>query len=70
MAAGLKADAIDRALHFWNSDDLLDLLEAFPSARPPLSELLSALDPLLPRLYSIASSPKKTPGPTPADTAP
>src|ERR1022692_3129655 len=26
MAAGLKADAIDRTLHFWNSDDLLDLL--------------------------------------------
>ncbi|MBV9561971.1 MAG: sulfite reductase subunit alpha [Bradyrhizobium sp.] len=41
--------------------DLLDLLEAFPSARPPLSELISALDPLLPRLYSIASSPKATP---------
>lgn len=40
--------------------DLLDLLEAFPSARPPLSELISALDPLQPRLYSIASSPKKT----------
>src|SRR5262249_44409631 len=26
--------------------DLLDLLETFPSARPPLSELISALDPL------------------------
>jgi sulfite reductase (NADPH) flavoprotein alpha-component len=38
--------------------DLLDLLESFPSARPPLSELISALDPLQPRLYSIASSPK------------
>jgi len=38
--------------------DLLDLLDAFPSARPPLSELISALDPLRPRLYSIASSPK------------
>ena len=36
--------------------DLLDLLETFPSARPPLSELISALDPLRPRLYSIASS--------------
>jgi sulfite reductase (NADPH) flavoprotein alpha-component len=39
--------------------DLLDLLDAFPSARPPLSELMSALDPLQPRLYSIASSAKK-----------
>jgi sulfite reductase (NADPH) flavoprotein alpha-component len=45
-----------------DSADLLDLLDTFPSARPPLSELISALDPLLPRLYSIASSPKKTPG--------
>ena len=42
--------------------DLLDLLEAFPSARPPLSELISALDPLQPRLYSIASSPKHAGG--------
>ena len=42
--------------------DLLDLLETFPSARPPLSELISALDPLQPRLYSIASSPKLVPG--------
>jgi sulfite reductase (NADPH) flavoprotein alpha-component len=38
--------------------DLLDLLDIFPSARPPLSELISALDPLRPRLYSIASSTK------------
>ncbi len=38
--------------------DLLDLLIAFPSARPPVQELLSALDLLQPRLYSIASSPK------------
>jgi sulfite reductase (NADPH) flavoprotein alpha-component len=38
--------------------DLLDLLLAFPSARPPLQELISALDVLQPRLYSIASSPK------------
>jgi sulfite reductase (NADPH) flavoprotein alpha-component len=42
--------------------DLLDLLEGFPSARPPLSELTSALDPLQPRLYSIASSPKQVLG--------
>jgi sulfite reductase (NADPH) flavoprotein alpha-component len=42
--------------------DLLDLLEAFPSARPPLSELVSALNPLEPRLYSIASSPKRQVG--------
>ena len=38
--------------------DLLDLLLAFPSARPPVQELVSALGVLQPRLYSIASSPK------------
>jgi len=42
--------------------DLLDLLESFPTARPPLSELISALDPLKPRLYSIASSPLHSTG--------
>jgi sulfite reductase (NADPH) flavoprotein alpha-component len=36
--------------------DLLDLLEAFPSARPSLGELMKSLPPLKPRLYSIASS--------------
>jgi len=39
--------------------DLLDLLLAFPSARPPLQELIGALGVLQPRLYSIASSPKE-----------
>jgi sulfite reductase (NADPH) flavoprotein alpha-component len=38
--------------------DLLDLLLAFRSARPPVQELVSALSPLQPRLYSIASSGK------------
>jgi sulfite reductase (NADPH) flavoprotein alpha-component len=42
--------------------DLLDLLDGFPSARPPVPELIAALDSLQPRLYSIASSPKKTTG--------
>ena len=42
--------------------DLLDLLVAFPSARPPVQELVSALGMLQPRLYSISSSPKATPG--------
>jgi sulfite reductase (NADPH) flavoprotein alpha-component len=55
MAEGYPGAGPDNA-------DLLDLLEVFPSARPPLSELISALDPLLPRLYSIASSPKTAPG--------
>ncbi|MGE5270574.1 MAG: sulfite reductase subunit alpha [Thiohalocapsa sp.] len=38
--------------------DLLELLQTFRSARPPVQELVSALAPLQPRLYSIASSPK------------
>ena len=42
--------------------DLLDLLEAFPSARPRLADLVSSLPALRPRLYSIASSPQATPG--------
>jgi sulfite reductase (NADPH) flavoprotein alpha-component len=42
--------------------DLLDLLLAFPSARPPIEELILALGRLEPRLYSIASSPKLHPG--------
>ena len=38
--------------------DLLDLLECFPSARPPLSELISALDPLQPRFVRQSIRPK------------
>jgi sulfite reductase (NADPH) flavoprotein alpha-component len=42
--------------------DLLDLLHAFPSARPPLADLAASLPGLKPRLYSIASSPLAAPG--------
>ncbi len=42
--------------------DLLDLLAYFPSARPPVEELIPALAELQPRLYSIASSPRHQPG--------
>ncbi len=38
--------------------DLLDLLHAFPSARPGLFDLVKSLPSLKPRLYSIASSPR------------
>ena len=42
--------------------DLLDLLQAFPSARPSLADLAASLPALRPRLYSIASSPLASPG--------
>ncbi|MGG5819242.1 sulfite reductase subunit alpha [Falsiroseomonas sp. HW251] len=42
--------------------DLLDLLRAFPSARPPVVDLVASLPALKPRLYSIASSPLACPG--------
>ena len=42
--------------------DLLDLLEAFPSARPRLFDLVKSLPSLKPRLYSIASSMAAEPG--------
>ena len=42
--------------------DLLDLLEAFASARPRLADLVKSLPTLKPRLYSIASSLRAEPG--------
>ncbi len=42
--------------------DLLDLLTAFPSARPTPAALAASLPALRPRLYSIASSLRATPG--------
>jgi sulfite reductase (NADPH) flavoprotein alpha-component len=42
--------------------DLLDLLQAFPSARPPLADIVRSLPMLRRRLYSIASSPRAHPG--------
>jgi sulfite reductase (NADPH) flavoprotein alpha-component len=42
--------------------DVLAALEKFPALTPTPQALLAALDPLQPRLYSISSSPKATPG--------
>ncbi|WP_020180282.1 sulfite reductase subunit alpha [Methylopila sp. M107] len=42
--------------------DVLAALEKFPAATPPVAELLGALDPLQPRLYSISSALSADPG--------
>jgi sulfite reductase (NADPH) flavoprotein alpha-component len=60
-AATLRRLAADEELEGLDALDLRDLLELFPSARPPLADLLSALPSLKPRLYSIASSPRVDP---------
>ena len=40
---------------------LLEILNDFPSSRPPLAHLLDILPPLLPRYYSISNSPLSSP---------
>jgi sulfite reductase (NADPH) flavoprotein alpha-component len=42
--------------------DVLAALQKFPGVRPDPEAFVEALDPLQPRLYSIASSPKSAPG--------
>jgi sulfite reductase (NADPH) flavoprotein alpha-component len=42
--------------------DVLSALRKFPGVRPDPEALMEALEPLQPRLYSISSSPKATPG--------
>ncbi len=42
--------------------DVLAAIEKFPGIRPDPEAFIEALDPLQPRLYSIASSPKANPG--------
>ena len=42
--------------------DVLAALHKFPRVRPDPEAFIEALDPLQPRLYSISSSPRSTPG--------
>ncbi|MGJ0396037.1 MAG: sulfite reductase subunit alpha [Methylocystis sp.] len=42
--------------------DVLAVLQKFPNARPHPEAFVEALEPLQPRLYSISSSPKASPG--------
>ena len=66
LLVGSTSDNADEALlRAWLEDedtledrDVLDVLTAIATARPDPSRLAMALDPLNPRLYSIASSPK------------
>lgn len=44
-----------------NFPTIMDWLEAFPSCQPSLSFLIEFLSPLMPRYYSIASSPLRHP---------
>jgi sulfite reductase (NADPH) flavoprotein alpha-component len=60
-ARRLQALIDDDPDEFLEGQDLLDLLDLFPSARGPIGELAPALAPLQPRLYSIASSLKVHP---------
>ncbi|KAF3938222.1 hypothetical protein ABW19_dt0204415 [Dactylella cylindrospora] len=39
---------------------LIQLLNAFPSSKPPLEHLMSVLQPLMPRFYSLSSDPHIT----------
>ncbi|SUS07296.1 Sulfite reductase [uncultured Defluviicoccus sp.] len=45
-----------------DSLDVLAALEKFPALKPTPKALVGALEPLQPRLYSISSSPRATPG--------
>jgi sulfite reductase (NADPH) flavoprotein alpha-component len=56
LAAGGDPDGDAKTL------DVLGALEKFPGIRPDPEAFIEALDPLQPRLYSIASSPRTAPG--------
>lgn len=53
---------IDSDEHPLTGADVAEVLERFPSARPPLEQFLTALGKLQPRLYSISSSLRASPG--------
>jgi sulfite reductase (NADPH) flavoprotein alpha-component len=48
-------------LDYLASHHPLDILELYPEAKIPLQELVAQFGPLLPRFYSVASSPKMVP---------
>ena len=59
LAALLAAEATDQLAAYLAEREFADLLEEFPSARPTPQELVEQMRRLVPRLYSIASSPRR-----------
>ena len=59
LSAMAQGEDVDGDL---DSLDVLAALEKFPALKPAPKALITALEPLQPRLYSISSSPKATPG--------
>jgi sulfite reductase (NADPH) flavoprotein alpha-component len=57
LEAAMLREAVDRE----STDEVADLLERFPSARPELNAFLGTLGKLQPRLYSISSSQRAHP---------
>lgn len=60
-SARLRELAEEDAQDWLLGRDVLDVLRSFPSARAATGEIIAALQPLQPRLYSIASSQKAFP---------
>ncbi|MFI5337109.1 MAG: sulfite reductase flavoprotein subunit alpha, partial [Opitutales bacterium] len=62
LAALLAPEAKEALEMFLGQREYIDLLEEFPAARLTPQEFVDHLRRLMPRLYSIASSPKAHPG--------
>ena len=61
LVALLAAGATDTLAAYLAQREFIDVLTEFPSARPTPQELVEQMRRLVPRLYSIASSPLKHP---------
>ncbi len=61
LKALLKPEAKDELADYLAEREYVDLLEEFPSAKLPPQEFVDHLRKLMPRLYSIASSPRVYP---------
>ncbi len=61
LAALLQPEAKEMLPSFLDEREFVDLLDEFPSAKLTPQELVDHLRRLMPRLYSIASSPKQHP---------